>query len=59
MTYPLVQDLAADRIPVPVTCRILGFSKQAYYAWRASPVTRRDLETMNRPRNRSLNQPVN
>lgn len=32
MTYPLVGDLAADGIPVAVTCRVLGFSKQAYYA---------------------------
>jgi len=36
MMFPLVRDLAADeilRIPVAVTCRVLGFSKQAYYAW--------------------------
>lgn len=44
MTYPLVEDLAADGFPVAVTCRVLGFSKQAYYAWRAAPVTRRDLD---------------
>ena len=44
MTYPLVNDLAADGIPVAVTCRVLGFSKQAYYAWKANPVTRRDLD---------------
>lgn len=44
MMYPLVGDLAADGIPVAVTCRVLGFSKQAYYAWKANPVTRRDLE---------------
>ncbi|WP_130334711.1 IS3 family transposase [Micromonospora kangleipakensis] len=44
MTYPLVGDLAADGIPVAVTCRVLGFSKQAYYAWKNSPVARRDLE---------------
>ncbi|MET8354234.1 MULTISPECIES: IS3 family transposase [unclassified Micromonospora] len=43
MMYPLVGDLAADGIPVAVTCRVLGFSKQAYYTWRANPVTRRDL----------------
>jgi hypothetical protein len=29
MMYPLVLDLAADTIPVAVTCRVLGFSKQA------------------------------
>ena len=29
--YPLVRDLAAERIPVAVTCRVLGFSKQAHH----------------------------
>jgi transposase InsO family protein len=43
MTYPLVLDLAADGIPVAVTCGLLGFSRQAFYAWRASPVSERDL----------------
>ena len=28
MTYPLVRDLAADGIPVTVTCRVLKFSPQ-------------------------------
>jgi putative transposase len=37
MRYPLVLDLAADGVPVVVTCRVLGFSKQAFYAWRADP----------------------
>ena len=44
MTYPLVLDLAADGIPVAVTCRVLGFSKQAFYQWKSDPVSRRDLE---------------
>jgi len=44
MTYPLVLDLAADGIPVTVTCRVLGFSKQAFYKWKANPVTKADLE---------------
>jgi len=44
MTYLLVVDLAADGIPVTVTCRVLGFSKQAFYKWRANPVTTADLE---------------
>lgn len=44
MMYPLVGDLAADGIPVAVTCRVLGFSKQAYYAWRSRPVTDRDWD---------------
>ena len=42
MMFPLVRDLAADSIPVAVTCRVLGFSKQAYYQWRARPVSQRD-----------------
>ena len=37
MKYPLVLDLAADGVPVAVTCRVLGFSKQAFYAWRQVP----------------------
>lgn len=27
MMFPLVLDLAADSIPVAVTCHVLGFSK--------------------------------
>lgn len=42
MMYPLVLDLAADRIPVAVTCRVLKFSKQAFYRWRRNPVSQRD-----------------
>lgn len=37
MMYPLVLDLAADNIPVAVTCRVLGFSKQAFYKRRRNP----------------------
>jgi hypothetical protein len=44
MMYPLVEDLAADGIPVAVTCRVLGFSKQAFYAWKSNPVSRRDVD---------------
>jgi hypothetical protein len=44
MRYPLVLDLAADGIPVAVTCRVLGFSKQAFYAWRQNPVSQRDWD---------------
>jgi len=44
MSYPLVLDLAADGIPVAVTCRVLGFSKQAFYAWKKSPVSNRDRD---------------
>jgi hypothetical protein len=31
MIYPLFRELAAEKIPVAVTCRVLGFSKQAFY----------------------------
>ena len=44
MTYPLVLDLAADGIPVAVTCRVPGFSRQAFYAWRHNPVRQRDWD---------------
>jgi putative transposase len=43
MTYPLVLDLAVDGIPVAVTCGLLGFSRQAFYSWKAHPVSERDL----------------
>jgi hypothetical protein len=42
MIHPLVTDLAVDGVPAAVTCRVLKFSKQGYYRWRASPVTERD-----------------
>ena len=42
MTYPLVLDLADDGIPVTVTCGVLGFSTQAFYRWRSSPISDRD-----------------
>ena len=44
MMYPLVVELAADGIPVSVTCRVLGFSKQAFYKWRARPCSDRDWD---------------
>ena len=44
MMYPLVRDLADDSIPVAVTCRVLGFSKQAFYKWKANPVSQRDWD---------------
>ncbi|MDQ1058163.1 transposase-like protein [Arthrobacter globiformis] len=42
MSFPLVLNLAAAGIPVAVTCRVLGFSKQAFYKWKANPVSDRD-----------------
>ena len=39
MSYPLVRELAADGIPVTVTCRVLNLARQPYYRWLANPVT--------------------
>jgi putative transposase len=44
MSYPLVRDLAAEGIPVRLTCGVLGHSTQAYYAWLRQPISDRDLE---------------
>jgi putative transposase len=44
MMFPLVLDLAAAGVPVAVTCRVLGFSKQAFYRWKANPVSQRDWD---------------
>jgi putative transposase len=44
--FPLVREMAAtgtpSRVSVAVACRVLGFSKQAYYQWLADPVSDRD-----------------
>jgi putative transposase len=42
MMFPLVRDLAAEGIPVRLTCGVLGFSPQAFYKWRARPCSDRD-----------------
>lgn len=44
MMFPLVQDLAAEGIPVRLTCGVLAFSPQAFYKWRARPCSQRDLD---------------
>ena len=44
MMFPLVLDLAAEKIPVAVTCRVLRFSKQAFYRWKADPVSQRERD---------------
>lgn len=44
MSYPLVRDLAAEGIPVRLTCGVLGHSRQAYYAWLAEPIGPREFE---------------
>ncbi|WP_426502982.1 IS3 family transposase [Dactylosporangium sp. McL0621] len=41
--YPLVNELAADGIPVAVTCRVLHIARQPYYRWLAHPVTDAEL----------------
>lgn len=44
MIYPLVTELAADGIPVTVTCRVLKLARQPYYRWLAAPIGARELE---------------
>ncbi|MFJ3826261.1 IS3 family transposase [Streptomyces nodosus] len=47
MMYPLVRELAAaaapHRVPVAVTCRVLGLARQPYYRWLDRPVTDAEL----------------
>jgi len=43
MIYPLVRELAADGVPVAVTCRVLKLARQPYYRWLAAPVTASEL----------------
>lgn len=38
-----MKELAADRIPVAVTCRVLKLSRQPYYRWLADPITSREV----------------
>ena len=44
MMFPLVRDLAADGVPVRLTCGVLGFSAQAFYKWQNQPCSTRDLD---------------
>ena len=37
MMFPLVAELAAEGVAVVTTCRVLGFSTQAFYKWRNRP----------------------
>lgn len=39
MIYPLVEELAADGIPVTVTCGVLKIARQPFYRWKRRPVT--------------------
>ena len=44
MMFPLVRELAAEGVPVRLTCGVLGFSPQAFYKWQANPVSDRDWD---------------
>ena len=44
MMYPLVRELAADGVPVTVTCRVLKIARQPYYRWLTQPVSERLLD---------------
>jgi transposase InsO family protein len=38
MMYPLVSELAADGIPVTVSCGVFKLARQPYYRWRRNPI---------------------
>ncbi len=38
-----MRELAADGIPVVVTCRVLKLARQPYYRWLAQPITHAEL----------------
>ncbi len=42
--YPLVSELAADGIPVVVSCRVLDLARSAYYRWLNQPFTDAQLD---------------
>src|SRR5699024_7073822 len=46
MIYPLVREMAAAGacVRVPVACRVLGFTEQAYYQWLKTPRSAREVE---------------
>lgn len=39
-----MSELAADGIPVAVTCRVLQIARQPYYRWLHNPITHTELE---------------
>ncbi len=43
-----MSELAADGIPVAVTCRVLKIARQPYYRWLARPVTTAELTQAHR-----------
>ena len=48
MRCPLDRELADDRIPVTVTCRVLKIARQQYYRWLQAPVTAANLTAAHR-----------
>jgi putative transposase len=44
MMYPLVRELAADGVPVTVTCRVLKIARQPYYRWLKEPSPTAELD---------------
>lgn len=42
MMYPLVDELVDEGVPVVRSADVLGFSTQAFYKWRAQPVSERE-----------------
>jgi len=44
MMFPLVRELAADGIPVTVTCRVLKLCRAQYYRWLGRPITDGQLD---------------
>ncbi len=44
MIYPVVCELAADGVPVAVTCRVLEVSTSGYYEWHSQPASDRAWE---------------
>ena len=51
-----MKELAADGIPVAVTCRVLKLARQPYYRWLATPVTDAELPR-GLPRQRAVRRP--
>jgi len=41
--YPLVSELAADGVPVTVSCRVLDLARSAYYRWLNEPIVESQL----------------